>query len=128
MHKTGSFFPSVTFHQCDLLTNLLMSSSNEVLRWSLPCRVFAEVSGTEQVNMALSGSAWIGDIQSHSEGEFRGLTKLVNITEDVRKYAAEQGIAEDEALRQGMVAKSKEFLDKGVELYQKPDRMSVTTT
>ena len=37
----------------------------------------------------------------------------------VRKYAAEQGIAEEEALKQGMAAKSKEFVEKGAEVYTK---------
>jgi hypothetical protein len=41
------------------------------------------------------------------------------ITEDVRKYAAEQGIAEEEALKRGMGAKSKEFVEKGAEVYAK---------
>ena len=43
----------------------------------------------------------------------------VNITEDVRKYAAEQGIAEEEVLKQGMEAKSKEFVEKVAEVYAK---------
>ena len=43
----------------------------------------------------------------------------MNITEDVRKYAAEQGIAEEEALKQGMAEKSREFTEKGSELYAK---------
>jgi phosphomethylpyrimidine synthase len=43
----------------------------------------------------------------------------MKITEDVRKYAAEQGIAEEEALKKGMEAKSKEFAEKGSELYAK---------
>jgi phosphomethylpyrimidine synthase len=43
----------------------------------------------------------------------------MKITEDVRKYAAEQGIAEEEALKKGMEAKSKEFVEKGAELYAK---------
>ena len=43
----------------------------------------------------------------------------MKITEDVRKYAAEQGIAEEEALKKGMEAKSKEFIEKGAELYAK---------
>lgn len=33
--------------------------------------------------------------------------------EDVRKYAAEQGIAEDEALKKEMEEKAKEFVEKG---------------
>jgi phosphomethylpyrimidine synthase len=40
-------------------------------------------------------------------------------TEDVRKYAAEQGIAEEEALKKGMEEKSREFTEKGSELYAK---------
>ena len=43
----------------------------------------------------------------------------MKITEDVRKYAAEQGLAEDEALKKGMEEKSKEFAEKGSELYAK---------
>jgi phosphomethylpyrimidine synthase len=43
----------------------------------------------------------------------------MKITEDVRKYAAEQGIAEEEALKQGMEEKSKEFVEKGAEVYAK---------
>ena len=41
----------------------------------------------------------------------------MKITEDVRKYAAEQGIAEEEALKRGMEDKSKEFVEKGAEVY-----------
>ena len=44
----------------------------------------------------------------------------LKITEDVRKYAAEQGIAEQEALKNGeMEERSKEFTEKGAELYTK---------
>ncbi len=43
----------------------------------------------------------------------------MKITEDVRKYAAEQGIAEEEALKKGMEEKSKEFVQKGAEVYAK---------
>jgi len=43
----------------------------------------------------------------------------MKITEDVRRYAAEQGIAEEEALEQGLEDKSREFAEKGAELYQK---------
>jgi phosphomethylpyrimidine synthase len=35
----------------------------------------------------------------------------------VAKYAAEQGIAEEEALKKGMEEKSREFTEKGSELY-----------
>ena len=37
----------------------------------------------------------------------------------VRKYAADQGIAEEEALKQRMEAKSKEFVEKGAVVYAK---------
>jgi len=40
----------------------------------------------------------------------------VKITQDVHKYAAEQGIAEEEALKRGMEEKSKEFVEKGAEV------------
>jgi len=43
----------------------------------------------------------------------------MKITEDVRKYAAEQGIAEGEALKKGMEDKSREFVEKGAEVYTK---------
>jgi len=43
----------------------------------------------------------------------------MKITEDVRKYAAEQGMKEEEALRAGMEEKSKEFVRKGAEVYAK---------
>jgi phosphomethylpyrimidine synthase len=33
-------------------------------------------------------------------------------TKDVRKYAAERGIAEDEALKRGLEAKSKKFVER----------------
>jgi len=43
----------------------------------------------------------------------------MKITEDVRRYAAEQGIAADQALQQGMEAKSREFVQQGAEVYSK---------
>ena len=43
----------------------------------------------------------------------------MKITEDVRKYAAEQGLAEEEAVKQGMEEKSREFVEKGAEVYGK---------
>jgi len=42
----------------------------------------------------------------------------MKITEDVRKYAAEQAISEEEALQAGMEEKSKEFVAAGAEVYQ----------
>ena len=43
----------------------------------------------------------------------------MKITEDVRKYALEQGLAEEEALARGLAEKSKEFIEKGSEVYAK---------
>jgi len=43
----------------------------------------------------------------------------MKITEDVRKYAAEQGIAAEAALQQGLDAKAREFVEKGAEVYAK---------
>ena len=44
----------------------------------------------------------------------------MKITEDVRKYAAEQGIAEEQALQKGLADKSDEFIQSGAEIYAKP--------
>jgi phosphomethylpyrimidine synthase len=43
----------------------------------------------------------------------------MKITEDVRKYAAEQGLSDSQALDQGMKEKSREFAEKGGEVYTK---------
>ena len=43
----------------------------------------------------------------------------MKITEDVRKYAAEQGLGETEALKKGLEEKSREFVEKGAEVYAK---------
>ena len=43
----------------------------------------------------------------------------MKITEDVRKYAAEQAISEEDALKKGMEEKSREFVEKGAEVYAK---------
>jgi phosphomethylpyrimidine synthase len=45
----------------------------------------------------------------------------MKITEDVRKYAAEHGLTEDQAVESGLDEKAREFLDKGAELYAKPN-------
>ena len=68
------------------------------------------------MNTTLSGSGRVDDMKGHPQGEIRGLTKLVNITEDVRKYAAEQRINENEALEKGLKEKSAEFAKKGSEV------------
>ncbi len=43
----------------------------------------------------------------------------MKITQDVRDYAARQGVAEDEALNRGLADKASEFLENGAELYRK---------
>jgi phosphomethylpyrimidine synthase len=44
----------------------------------------------------------------------------MKITEDVRKYAAEKGVAEQEALKAGLAEKSQEFAEKGSDVYLTP--------
>ena len=70
------------------------------------------------MNTRLSGSARVDSTDVLPPGELRGLTKLIKITEDVRKYAAEQGIGEEQALRIGMEEKAREFAGSG-DLYAK---------
>jgi hypothetical protein len=65
------------------------------------------------MNTTLSGSGRVDDIKSHPQGEIRGQTKLVNITEDVQKFAADQGISEEAALEVGLKEKAEEFAQKG---------------
>ena len=43
----------------------------------------------------------------------------MKITQDVRDYAASQGVAEQEALNKGMQDKAKEFVAQGAEVYRK---------
>jgi phosphomethylpyrimidine synthase len=43
----------------------------------------------------------------------------MRITEDVRKYAAERGLTDAEAIESGMQEKTKEFPEKGAEIYAK---------
>ena len=43
----------------------------------------------------------------------------MRITEDVRKFAAEQKISEEEALQVGLEQKAKDFRKSGAEVYAK---------
>jgi phosphomethylpyrimidine synthase len=43
----------------------------------------------------------------------------MKITEDVRKFAAEQGITQETAIEQGLKQKATEFAEKGAEIYSK---------
>ena len=71
------------------------------------------------MNTRPSGSARVDSTEWLPTGEIRGLTKLVKITEDVRKYAAEHGLTNDEVIESGMQAKRKEFVESGAEVYAK---------
>jgi phosphomethylpyrimidine synthase len=43
----------------------------------------------------------------------------MKITQDVREFAAQQGVTDDEALKKGMEVKSIEFMKRGAEIYQR---------
>ncbi len=43
----------------------------------------------------------------------------MKITQDVREFAAAQGLAEEEALEKGMEAKAVEFVKAGAEVYRR---------
>jgi phosphomethylpyrimidine synthase len=43
----------------------------------------------------------------------------MKITQDVREFAASQGVSEDDALEKGMEEKASEFIAKGAEIYSK---------
>jgi phosphomethylpyrimidine synthase len=43
----------------------------------------------------------------------------MKITQDVRDYAAQQGVSAEDALAKGMEEKAIEFVKKGAEIYQK---------
>jgi phosphomethylpyrimidine synthase len=43
----------------------------------------------------------------------------MKITQDVREYAAKQGVSEEEALQKGMKEKAVEFVEQGAEIYRK---------
>ena len=44
----------------------------------------------------------------------------MKITQDVREYAATHGVSDADALNVGMKEKSREFVEKGAEVYGKP--------
>lgn len=62
------------------------------------------------------GSAWVDDIQGHPRGR---VGRAWQTRQDVRKYAAEHGLSESEALESGMQEKRKEFVEKGAAVYAK---------
>jgi phosphomethylpyrimidine synthase len=50
----------------------------------------------------------------------------MRITEDVRRYAEEQGIGTERALTAGLEAKAAEFKQAGGEIYHEPSALSVS--
>ncbi len=54
-----------------------------------------------------------------ANGVRNGHSCSMKFSEDARKYATELGIAEEEALKRGMEEKSKEFVEKGAEVFAK---------
>jgi hypothetical protein len=72
------------------------------------------------MNTRLSGSARVDSANVLPSGEFRGPTKLIKITEDVRRYAAQEGIDETSVIDHGLRTKAREFRDAGAEVYSKP--------
>jgi hypothetical protein len=71
------------------------------------------------MNTPLSGSGRIDNIQRHPQGELRGLSKFVKVTEDVRKFAAEQKLSEEKALKAGIEKKACELVGNGGEICAK---------
>ncbi len=43
----------------------------------------------------------------------------MKITQDVRDYAASQGLEDEQALKQGLQEKGREFVENGLEIYKK---------
>jgi phosphomethylpyrimidine synthase len=43
----------------------------------------------------------------------------MRITEDVRKFAAKQGITEEAAIEEGLKQKATEFIEAGADIYSK---------
>ena len=76
---------------------------------------------------AREGSGWSCWAATTSRSQDRALLLDVRaaflqheeITEDVRKYPAEQGLAEDTAIEKGMQEKAAEFSERGAEIYAK---------
>lgn len=70
----------------------------------------------------MSRGRWERPSQSHRRWARRAPSMGidgVNISEDVRKYAATQNLSEEEALKKGMEEKSAEFVKQGAEVYTK---------
>jgi hypothetical protein len=69
------------------------------------------------MSRAFDGKSETDWLKANPQGDFARLGKVINITEDVRKYAAEQGLSEEEAVESRMQEKAKEFIAHGTEVY-----------
>jgi phosphomethylpyrimidine synthase len=47
----------------------------------------------------------------------------MKISQDVRDYAKAQGLSDEDALKKGFEEKSKEFIDKGADVYLEPEKL-----
>jgi hypothetical protein len=68
------------------------------------------------MNTRFGGSARVDSTSVLPSGEVRGLTRLIKITEDVRKYAAENDLTNAEAVESRLREKSKIFLEQDSEI------------
>jgi len=62
------------------------------------------------------GSDWVDDIQRHSRGR---VGRAWQTRQDVRRYAAEQGLSEEAVVKKGLDEKATEFNEAGAEIYSK---------
>jgi hypothetical protein len=61
------------------------------------------------------GSDWVDDTEGHPRGR---VGRAWRTRQDVRRYAAEQRVSEDDAIKRGLEEKAAEFAKAG-EIYQK---------
>jgi hypothetical protein len=61
------------------------------------------------------GSDWVDDIEGHPRGRVGRAWRTRQV---VRRYAAEQRVSEDDAIKRGLEEKAAEFAKAG-EIYQK---------
>jgi len=69
------------------------------------------------MNTTSSGCGRLDDIQRHPQTEIRWQTKLGNIADYVRGYAAEKVADEALAIERGLREKADEFHGSGSEIY-----------
>jgi len=94
-----------------------MVGSNRRFAFGLPRTDNANYLWIQLFHSALNAKGRAGFVMANNTRS--GHSCLMKITEDVRKYAAEQGVSDQEALQKGMEEKSRELTEKGSELYAK---------